>query len=113
MKLESIHIFDQSYGREEGKLTGKLKIRGENGQIELTIGFEACQQVLAVIAEGMAEESRRVADLLTAEIIEHCGAPLLPDNSEVIEAASDDNPKTVTEGPDNLLPKLPDDDCPF
>jgi hypothetical protein len=79
MKLKSIHIYDQSYGSKEDGLKGKVTITGENGEIELKIGYEACQRVLAVIAEGMVEETKRVADLMSAEIIEHCGAPLLPE----------------------------------
>jgi hypothetical protein len=96
VKLKSIHIWD-SMGAPDGGLKGTCKIQGISGDVEVRLGAEACDRIITLMAEGMVEETKRIAEELTVECIEHCGAHHLlaleqHDNAEVIEEAPSDNP---------------------
>lgn len=51
----------------EGPLSGRLTFKGRLGEVELTLTDEACQRVLAAMADGAAIAVAEIADALRGE----------------------------------------------
>ena len=71
MILKSLHIERRaSYEPDAGQLHGEIKYENHNGKISIMIDAETSQRILSLCAEGMVRESKRIANELTAAILE-------------------------------------------
>ena len=72
MILESLTIWrGQEYYFDPAKpLTGKIKFRSPNGdEIQIRLPEESAAKILAIVADGLVEASKKVAVDLTADVI--------------------------------------------
>ena len=82
MLLKSIYLRRNMYGVEEGKLKGNIDVGTSLGEIKLILTEEKCQQILNLVADALVEQTKEVAQLMTAELIE--GTPQLEHKEEEI-----------------------------
>ena len=74
--------------KPDAPLETVVEIEGGNGKVELKLGPDVGKRIVAVIAEELAEESKRVAEAMTADFLtQHAqlGHGDVPD-TKVIEA---------------------------
>ena len=68
MLLKSLHM-QRPYYPTTGPLTGTIEFEAEHGKVELRLTEAACEQILRIVAGGMVDAAREVAEELTANII--------------------------------------------
>lgn len=51
-------------------LRATVEVYGEHGKVELNLGEEASDRIVALIADEIADAGRRTAELLTAKALE-------------------------------------------
>lgn len=64
--------FYASYQKPDASkpLRATVEIYGETGKVELNLGPEASDRIVALIADEIADAGRRTAELLTAKALE-------------------------------------------
>lgn len=70
MRLESLRITLDEYGEHKGKYTGKACFKGQYGGSEIILSPSVSQAVLRLCAEALLENTREMANNMTAEVIE-------------------------------------------
>ena len=71
MKLNTLKIERERWGKNEGKFTGSIKFDNELGEISVNLSPEQCDKLFAVIAEGIIDTAKEAANELTVSVIEH------------------------------------------
>lgn len=61
-----------SYAKPDASkpLRATVEVYGETGKVELNLGPEASDRIVALIADEIADAGRRTAELLTAKALE-------------------------------------------
>lgn len=61
-----------SYSKPDASkpLRATVEVYGETGKVELNLGPEASDRIVALIADEIADAGRRTAELLTAKALE-------------------------------------------
>tara|TARA_R100001244_G_scaffold128947_1_gene100059 strand:- start:249 stop:503 length:255 start_codon:yes stop_codon:yes gene_type:complete len=71
MILDSLRIRRVTYGDDAGQYKGEIEVIGKNGKIIFNTDRELSKKILSACSEVMVESVKEVAELLTAEVIEH------------------------------------------
>jgi hypothetical protein len=71
MQLNDLRIERQTYGKDKGTYQGYIKFDNELGEISLSLTAEKCEQLFAVVAEGVIDTAKKAAKELTCSVIEH------------------------------------------
>jgi hypothetical protein len=79
MQLQRISIDLCQYGPESGRYTGKAYFAGQYGGVDVTLSPELSARVLEACGDMIVDNAKRVAALITAEVIVQ--APALADRS--------------------------------
>lgn len=75
MELKSLSLSRNTW--EEGKpIRGDITFASPIGEVKLTLTDKDCKDILRIISARLVEQTREVAQNMTAEIIENTG-PLL------------------------------------
>ena len=77
MKLESLNIYrPRPWEGPNAGYSGTIKFTGESGSVELKLGKDTSDKLLAVVADLVVEAGKSVARDLTAETINASGPAL-------------------------------------
>ena len=69
IQLTTINISLQTYGPNEGKYTGEVRFKGVYGAVEIVLSPSISEKILALCAEGLMQNTRELAETLTANIL--------------------------------------------
>ena len=69
MQLESLQINRMGWGKNEGMLEGHIVFKNRNGEVKLLLNDEVSNRLLAIVAEGVVESSKMIANDLPAAVI--------------------------------------------
>ena len=68
-RLTNLFIKLETYGVNKDRYTGSVEFANEHGTVEINLGPEVAEKILAVVADQLVESSKEIAANLTAEII--------------------------------------------
>lgn len=80
MLLKSLHIHEDYavLGRKNGgRLIGTVEFRSGLGEVKISIDADKASRIIAIVAEEMVAESKRVAEMMTAQIIDQAEGRLI------------------------------------
>lgn len=69
MQLESLRIERMAWGKNEGMLEGCIVFKNRNGEVKLFLNDEVSSRLLAIVADGVVESSKQIANDLTTAVI--------------------------------------------
>ena len=69
MQLESLRIERMAWGKNEGMLEGYIVFKNRNGEVKLFLNDEVSSRLLAIVADGVVESSKQIANDLTTAVI--------------------------------------------
>lgn len=69
MKLKSLEIVMNEWGPDKGKYTGKIRVEGDAGSVAISLNPETCAKLFAVVAGGIVQCAKEVAEQLTVECV--------------------------------------------
>lgn len=78
LRLENLSIDICDYGPEKGKYTGKARFKGQYGGIDIVLAPSVSQNILRLCADALVENSKAVAETLSAQVIEQADNLLPP-----------------------------------
>jgi len=70
MKLQRLNIERESYGKDKGKLVGKITFSDDHGEVSIRLTEEHAHIILDVCADSLVATSQKIATEITANIIE-------------------------------------------
>lgn len=70
MQVKSLYIQREAWGVNKGQLTGKIEFTNESGEVHVNLDPEMSQRMIVICAEAIAEHSRKIGALMTAEVID-------------------------------------------
>jgi len=71
MRLTELRITLNSYGKDEGQYTGKVRFTNKDGDIALKLNASMCEEIFTICADGMIDVAKEAAANMTCSIIEH------------------------------------------
>lgn len=78
LRLDSLSINLMDYGPDKGKYIGKACFKGQYGGIDIALSPSISQNILRLCAYALVENSRAVAETLSAQVIEQADNLLPP-----------------------------------
>lgn len=71
MKLNLIYLSLDDFGPNKGNYSGHMEFVGQFGRIQLKIGPDISQRVIALVAEQLVEAAKETSKLMVGDILEH------------------------------------------
>lgn len=69
MILKSLTIERVRWGNNEGKLEGSILFVSPSEEVKIALNDEISNKLLAIVADGVVEASREIAQNLTSQIL--------------------------------------------
>ena len=71
MLLTSLKIERQRFGEHKGQCLGEIVFENEGGKVSVNLTPERCNQLFAVVADGIIDTASIAAKELRCNVIEH------------------------------------------
>ena len=85
MQMKNLYVRREEYGKDKGKLSGKVEFSSELGDVHLNLDEEMSRAIVQICSEAIVRAAQEVALNLTRTVIESSEAEqikLLEDNFE-------------------------------
>ena len=69
MRLKSLRITRQTYGKNEGLMEGNLEVEDPSGEMKVFLTPDRCDAIIAVVADQLVEQTQVVAANMKANIL--------------------------------------------
>jgi hypothetical protein len=70
MKFKQMYLnVNERWQPQPGSISGSITFEGDNGDIKINVSQAAGERILALVAEGMIEETRKLATAMQSEIM--------------------------------------------
>lgn len=69
MRLKSISISRQQWGKNQGFLEGSLELEDPSGEMKIFLSPERCDAVVALVADQIVEQTKLVAETMKSNIL--------------------------------------------
>lgn len=67
MKLKSIYLSRQDYGKDIGKLTGKIEYDNYQSTVALVLSEEQAAKIVNLVAEDMVRHAKELSEILLVD----------------------------------------------
>ena len=82
MEVEYVNIQrNASYDPRPGEYKGRIKFKGQHGEVEIQLDNKLSNEVLRLCAESLTRATKDLAQNLTAAVFEQAGLSQLEDKS--------------------------------
>ena len=79
MRLKSLYLSRQTYGKNQGFLEGNLELEDPSGEMKIFLTPERCDAVVALVADQLVEQTKMVAETMKANILAGTAQLQLPE----------------------------------
>jgi hypothetical protein len=69
--LKKLEIERIQWGADKGQFKGVIQFENDQGSVVLNLSPARCEQLFAVVADGIVETAKEAAHNLTCNVIEH------------------------------------------
>ena len=75
LSLRPIYSYEAGYDKDRLQYIGEIKYSTTSGAIQCRVGPEAATRIIAIVADELVQESKRIANDLTAEVLTQAALP--------------------------------------